>query len=328
MHALLLYFLLLLSFSSTNHSFRRNVACPRSSTRSRAVLWEDGGADAATLFSSELRWFRRSKGDTVTDTSTKIPSGRSDDDATAAGAAPKTFAEVRTLPLFPFDDGCAFPTGDCPLHLFMMPFWMMLNDVQQTDRMFGIVMSNGRGGLCEVGTAVENVHRELLPDGRQILDNVCRQRFRIVRMLQEEPYMVAEVEYGLVDDDVAEIEAGGTGELPDALVALEKEVFQCLSDVVNLTNLIGEHTSSNGGPTVRLSDAVVNLQPAKHLFRLTVASDFSFACADMIGASAHLRQLLLETNNLELRLRRIRSALKTARDFLMKEAEKIEQPFN
>ena len=320
--------LLLLVILTATHSLRR-LAPTRSSMlplKRAAVLWEDGSADAETLFSSELRWFRRSKDDTVTDSSsssTKIPPGR----PVAAASTSKTYAEIRTLPLFPFDDGCAFPTGDCPLHLFMMPFRMMLNDVHQTDRMFGIVMSNGKGGLCEVGTAVENVHRELLPDGRQILDNVCRQRFRIVRILQEEPYMVAEVEYGLLDDDVTDVEAAGGGELPDALAALEKEVFQCLSDVVNLTNLIGEHTTS-AATTVRLSDAVENLQPAKHLFRLTVASDFSFACADMIGASAHLRQLLLESNTLELRLRRIRSALRAARDFLMKEAENLEQPFN
>ena len=29
-----------------------------------------------------------------------------------------------------------------------------------------------------------------------MLQNVCRQRFRIVRMVQEEPYMIAEVRVG------------------------------------------------------------------------------------------------------------------------------------
>jgi hypothetical protein len=220
-----------------------------------------------------------------------------------------------------------------PLHLFMMPFRMMLNDIQATDRMFGIVMSDGRGGICEVGTAVENVRRELLPDGRQVLDNVCRQRFRVVKMVQEEPYMIAQVEYGLVDADVTAAEEA-TGELPPAVVALEKEVYQCLTDVVNLTNMIymQQDTVSNmkqdSQPVVQLSEAVKLLSPQNHLFRLTAASDFSFAVADMIGASHTLRQLWLQTSTVEARLRRIRAALKSARDYLMDEASKSEQPFN
>jgi hypothetical protein len=37
----------------------------------------------------------------------------------------------------------------------------------------------------------------LYSDGRQFVDNVCRQKFRIRRIVQEEPYLVAEVEYGI-----------------------------------------------------------------------------------------------------------------------------------
>ena len=243
------------------------------------------------------------------------------------------YSEIRTLPLFPFDDGQAFPTGKMPLHLFMMPFRMMLNDIQDKDRMFGIVMSDGKGGICEIGTAVENIRRELLPDGRQILDNVCRQRFRILKIVQEEPYMIAEVEYGLVDNDVTDAEEA-TGELPPALCVLEKEVYQCLNDVINLTNMIymQQDTLSNmkqdTKPAVQISEAVQLLSPQKHLFRLTAASDFSFAVADMIGASPVLRQMWLQTSTVELRLRRIRSALKGARGYLMEEASKFEEPFN
>lgn len=36
----------------------------------------------------------------------------------------------------------------------------MMNDIQTTDKMFGIVMSE-KGRFCEVGTAVENFEREL-----------------------------------------------------------------------------------------------------------------------------------------------------------------------
>ena len=32
--------------------------------------------------------------------------------------------------------------------------------------------------------------------GSQKLENVCRQRFRILKIIQVEPYMIADVEYG------------------------------------------------------------------------------------------------------------------------------------
>lgn len=39
---------------------------------------------------------------------------------------------------------------------------VMMDDVKKTDKMFGVVMSDGKGQFCEVGTAVENVKQEIL----------------------------------------------------------------------------------------------------------------------------------------------------------------------
>ena len=285
--------------------------------RRSSAVWGNGASDDDNLVTDTVRWFRR---------------GQNIDQIAVGKECMTKYSEIRTLPLFPFDDGQAFPTGSLPLNLFMMSFRMMLNDVQNTDRMFGIVMSDGRGGICEIGTAVENVRRELLPDGRQILDNVCRQRFRVLKIVQEEPYMIAEVEYGLIDNDVSEAET--TGELPPPLAALEKEVYQCLSDVINLTNMIymQQDTLSNmkqdTKPAVEISEAVKLLSPVSHPFRLTAASDFSFAICDMLFASHTLRQLWLQTTTVEGRLKGIRTALKSAREYLMEEVAKSEQPFN
>ena len=38
----------------------------------------------------------------------------------------------------------------------------MMDDINTTDKMFGVVMSDGKGQFCEVGTAVENVKQEIL----------------------------------------------------------------------------------------------------------------------------------------------------------------------
>lgn len=37
----------------------------------------------------------------------------------------------------------------------------MMEDVLRTDKMFGVVMSDGKGQFCDVGTAVENIKQEI-----------------------------------------------------------------------------------------------------------------------------------------------------------------------
>lgn len=43
----------------------------------------------------------------------------------------------------------------------------MMDDINKTDKMFGVVMSDGKGQFCEVGTAVENVKQEILKGKNQ-----------------------------------------------------------------------------------------------------------------------------------------------------------------
>ena len=38
----------------------------------------------------------------------------------------------------------------------------MINDIVQKDKMFGVVMSDGKGRFCEVGTAVETIKQEIV----------------------------------------------------------------------------------------------------------------------------------------------------------------------
>jgi hypothetical protein len=37
----------------------------------------------------------------------------------------------------------------------------MMEDILKTDKMFGVVMSDGKGQFCDVGTAVENIKQEI-----------------------------------------------------------------------------------------------------------------------------------------------------------------------
>ena len=139
----------------------------------------------------------------------------------------------------------------------------MMTDIEKTDKMFGVVFSDGKGQFCEIGTAVENIKQEFyrgkwslwvwkfyyfcwsfidyplvffftclfirlflflntsciphhyffyrsnsfqssilsnffeIIGGGQQLQNICRQRFRILKIIQVEPYLIADVEYGI-----------------------------------------------------------------------------------------------------------------------------------
>jgi len=64
------------------------------------------------------------------------------------------------------------------------------------------------------------------------------------------------------------------------------------------------------------------------MFRVQVASDFSFALSDMIGGSSRLKQLLLESEKLEDRLNMIKTALTNARSYLLNEMDPVDEPFN
>jgi hypothetical protein len=130
---------------------------------------------------------------------------------------------------------------------------------------------------------------------------------------------------------VLETERGMT-ELNDNIIFLEKEIYQILCDVISLTNKIFEEENSpginRGEAVLDISEAVKLLSPQKHFFRSSVATDFSFAVSDMIGASSRLKQLLLETNNLESRLMKIKRALVNARSYLIDCIDAFDEPFN
>ena len=150
---------------------------------------------------------------------------------------PMQSKSVQTLPLFPLDDGNIFPLGMMPMHIFVMKYRQMMNDLYENEngeKVFGMICSNGQGGLCEIGTSVEILDRSVFPDGRQFLNVIGRQRFKINKILSEEPYLLAEVEMGIEDIDVPPLES--SEEIAQETLELEMETFQLVNDVITLCN--------------------------------------------------------------------------------------------
>ena len=123
------------------------------------------------------------------------------------------------LALFPLQI-VVFPGEETPLHIFEPRYRQLVKDTAESGDPFGIVLmkrgaQRSRGGMAtsaeethEIGCTVRMESAEAFPDGRYNI--LCRgeRRFRILEMLGERPYWVAEVEY-LDDPSDAEGEAAG-----------------------------------------------------------------------------------------------------------------------
>ncbi len=103
-----------------------------------------------------------------------------------------------------------FPGATLPLHIFEERYREMIDRCIRLEQPFGVVLI--REGAAEgdsaaepydIGTTavIQNVVK--LPDGRMLLAAVGDRRFRIVQIVQREPYLVANVDY-LTDEMTAE----------------------------------------------------------------------------------------------------------------------------
>ena len=93
-----------------------------------------------------------------------------------------------------------FPRGVLPLQVFEPRDKELVADIAAADNRFGVVLiergSDVGGGdiRSDIGTIAEVVQQGELDDGRILLINVGRERIRVTRWLEDDPYPMAEVE--------------------------------------------------------------------------------------------------------------------------------------
>lgn len=102
------------------------------------------------------------------------------------------------LPLFPLRT-VLFPGRPLPLHIFEDRYRELLADVLDTDRRFGVVAIRqgaevaGDAEVFDVGTVAEIEGVEYHDDGRADITTRGVERFRIVDLLHDRPYLRARV---------------------------------------------------------------------------------------------------------------------------------------
>lgn len=140
--------------------------------------------------------------------------------------------EEEMLALFPLNT-VLFPGMPLPLHIFEERYKLMIGRCLEEQRPFGVVLiRSGQevGGPAvphSVGTtaAIANVKR--LDDGRMNLIAVGQERFRVVEVVRQEPYLVGRV-VPLVDAEPADWVAPVAEEVRSTLVRYLRDLFTLL----------------------------------------------------------------------------------------------------
>ncbi len=147
------------------------------------------------------------------------------------------------IPLFPLNV-VLFPGGYLPLHIFEPRYRLMMRHCLDGDRRFGVALINSGSEVGEpatpeaVGTIAYIDEVKTLEDGRMVIGVEGEQRFRIVKIVDQVPYITADVSL-LKDDDASHVNE-----------TLTEEVRQAAEEHLRLLiSLIGEHPEAPRMPT-------------------------------------------------------------------------------
>ncbi len=130
------------------------------------------------------------------------------------------------LPLFPLNT-VLFPGATLPLHIFEERYKLLIGHCLERHQPFGVVLIRSGSEVGEaaqpfdVGTTARVVHVQKLPEGRLNVISVGDQRFRILQVLHQDPYLVGEVELLQSED-----QDGGLADLASTVAALFAEYYR------------------------------------------------------------------------------------------------------
>jgi Lon protease-like protein len=196
--------------------------------------------------------------------------------------------EDELLALFPLHT-VLFPGMPLPLNIFEERYKLMIGRCIEEDRPFGVTLirSGSEVGAPavphSVGTTAHIAGYKRLDDGRMTLIAVGQERFRILEVVREQPYMVARVET-LVDQEIGGEAAPLAEELRGSLTTYLRDLFLLLD------------------------------QPAEELEIPSEPARLSLVAAAVLQIPMGERQLLLEMTDVEKRLQQERLWLARERE--------------
>ena len=138
---------------------------------------------------------------------------------------------VRELPLFPLPEVVLFTQEYLPLLIFETRYRVMLQSALKADSRFGVVRWDPIAKkMANVGCCAEIIKHQTSQDGRSNIVTIGQQRFRILEIISETPFINALVRW--VDDEQISDQT--------KLLELKDSVSIALKDVVALTSKLTE----------------------------------------------------------------------------------------
>jgi Lon protease-like protein len=134
---------------------------------------------------------------------------------------------VSLLPLFPLEI-VVFPSAPLPLHIFEPRYKEMIGECLAQDRPFGMVRAK-ENALSAIGCSarIVTVIRKY-EDGRLDIAAEGAQRFEIIQVNQERPFLQAEVAF--FEDETSTVSKNAA----DAVIQLHKQLFAVLGQTVEI----------------------------------------------------------------------------------------------
>ncbi|KAL4859539.1 LON peptidase N-terminal domain and RING finger protein 3 [Chlorella vulgaris] len=194
------------------------------------------------------------------------------------------------LPIFPLGL-VALPATEVPLQIFEARYRVLFSTLMAGaegideglvnpdkawcgSRMFGMTFIDQKSqGLASIGTLLEITEHSNLEDGRLLVNNRGRQRFKILEVVEESPVLVCEVEYLRDEEDEG-------ANSPEA-VALAAEVAELFRSVVSLS------------VKLKATSVPADIANPRQLTELG-PFDLSFWVASLFAGSPYQQQALLE----------------------------------
>lgn len=190
--------------------------------------------------------------------------------------------DARELPLFPLNT-VLFPSLPLPLHIFEERYRLMIGSCIVTDNLFGVclikegVEVGGPAEPFEIGAIAQITNVQRQPDGRMNLMTFGTGRFKLLEIIQREPYLIGRVKM---------LTSSGEDPAPELVSEVADRLLRYLREVRRAS---------------RLPDRNELLVDVDRLSYLAIAT---------LGLPARERQSFLETDDTVTRLREARDRLR------------------
>lgn len=198
---------------------------------------------------------------------------------------------VTELPLFPLPV-VLFPGVPLPLHIFEPRYRQMLEDIGQTNNLFGLAYFDSTTSERDlpapgqVGCVAEVTETQTFPDGRSNILTIGVIRYRIESYVEHgDPYFVARVNYFEDEDEDDGTLTAAAGDVAETFTRIARAVRTINDERVNLPDI---------------SD--------------TEPQRLSFLVAAAMEVEVEVKQELLELRSTSERLERLRGMLNRAVD--------------